>query len=479
MQRLNEAKKKRAIEPWCFPVSIMGILILLIIFLPFISTDKLDQRGRSQPCNDQECRLILSESMPRHLKYPKEAPLFPSTFRTWEDLIHMAQHSIDIASFYWDLHRGEGLVSSHRSPQHQGERIFNLLVKAGLKRKLKVRVAQSAANARFPDNDTSVLQKLGAAEVRSLNFTYLLGSGVLHTKMWIIDNRHFWVGSANMDWRSLTEVKELGLAGINCSCMAQDLAKVFSVYWYLGEEPQKPVPPHWPTAYSTHINRTNPLSLFYNNSKTPSLVYMASSPPPFSSNGRNSDIDALLNVVSGARIFVYIAVMDYTPVLQDQYGKKYWPVIDDALRASAYSRNVTVRLLVSKWNHTNPAMVYHLRSLLALNGIMRGRIEIRWFEVPAFTPEEKDIPFARVNHNKYMVTDSCAYIGTSNWEGSYFTTTAGVSVVLSEPHSAPYSGSNDSSPSTNDNTTTIRDQLESVFVRDWSSKYASSVTIPG
>lgn len=34
----------------------------------------------------------------------------------------------------------------------------------------------------------------GAAEVRSLNFTYLLGSGVLHTKMWIIDNRHFWVG---------------------------------------------------------------------------------------------------------------------------------------------------------------------------------------------------------------------------------------------------------------------------------------------
>ncbi|GAU95843.1 hypothetical protein RvY_07388 [Ramazzottius varieornatus] len=323
MQRLNEAKKKRAIEPWCFPVSIMGILILLIIFLPFISTDKLDQRGRSQPCNDQECRLILSESMPRHLKYPKEAPLFPSTFRTWEDLIHMAQHSIDIASFYWDLHRGEGLVSSHRSPQHQGERIFNLLVNAGLKRKLKVRVAQSAADARFPDNDTSVLQKLGAAEVRSLNFTYLLGSGVLHTKMWTSDNRQFWVGSANMDWRSLTEVKELGLAGINCSCMAQDLAKVFSVYWYLGEEPQKPVPPHWPTAYSTHINRTNPLSLFYNNSKTPSLVYMASSPPPFSANGRNSDIDELLNVVSGAQILTYIAEMDSTPVLQDQHGKSY------------------------------------------------------------------------------------------------------------------------------------------------------------
>lgn len=35
------------------------------------------------------------------------------------------------------------------------------------------------------------------------------------------------------------------------------------------------------------------------------------------------------------------------------------------------------------------------------------------------------IPFARVNHNKYMVTDVAAYIGTSNWSGDYFIDTAG------------------------------------------------------
>ena len=226
---------------------------------------------------------------------------------------------------------------------------------------------------------------------------------------------------------------------------------------------------------------------------------------------------------------MYIAVMDYTPVLQDQHGKRYWPVIDDALRASAYSRNITVRLLVSKWNHTNPAMVYHLRSLLALNGVMKGRIEIvskfiiaitidvtssctpfillvqRWFEVPSFTPEEKAIPFARVNHNKYMVTDTCAYIGryfiqvlfdsqlksnvhflpgTSNWEGSYFTTTAGVSVVLNETRLEPsydadeLTWKNVNFSQGNDNFTTVRDQLESIFLRDWNSKYSSSVTLP-
>lgn len=34
------------------------------------------------------------------------------------------------------------------------------------------------------------------------------------------------------------------------------------------------------------------------------------------------------------------------------------------------------------------------------------------FVVPAFTETQKKIPFARVNHNKYMVTDKTAYIGT-------------------------------------------------------------------
>lgn len=45
-------------------------------------------------------------------------------------------------------------------------------------------------------------------QVRSLNFSKLLGGGVLHTKFWIIDRTHFYIGSANMDWRSLTQVKK-------------------------------------------------------------------------------------------------------------------------------------------------------------------------------------------------------------------------------------------------------------------------------
>jgi phospholipase D3/4 len=51
---------------------------------------------------------------------------------------------------------------------------------------------------------------LDLADVRSLNFAQLYphtkGSGVLHTKFWIIDDKHAYIGSANMDWKSLTEV---------------------------------------------------------------------------------------------------------------------------------------------------------------------------------------------------------------------------------------------------------------------------------
>lgn len=51
------------------------------------------------------------------------------------------------------------------------------------------------------------MQEKRAAEVRSVDFPKLLGGGVLHTKLILIDRKDFYVGSANMDWRALTEVK--------------------------------------------------------------------------------------------------------------------------------------------------------------------------------------------------------------------------------------------------------------------------------
>ncbi len=79
---------------------------------------------------------------------------------------------------------------------------------AGLsKRGVKLRIVQNPPSETYPDTDSLELAKKGLASVQNINFTKLVGDGILHTKLWVVDSKHFYVGSANMDWRSLTQVK--------------------------------------------------------------------------------------------------------------------------------------------------------------------------------------------------------------------------------------------------------------------------------
>lgn len=84
--------------------------------------------------------------------------------------------------------------------------IFQTLLKAGTERKITIRIAQNAPTQDNPNIDTALLKRRKAAQVRSLNFAKLMGGGVLHTKFWVIDRKHVYLGSANMDWRSLSQV---------------------------------------------------------------------------------------------------------------------------------------------------------------------------------------------------------------------------------------------------------------------------------
>jgi hypothetical protein len=46
---------------------------------------------------------------------------------------------------------------------------------------------------------------------------------------------------------------------------------------------------------------------------------------------------------------------------------RLWPVIDDELRNAAFNRQIHVRVLMSRWSHTNKDIYPHLHSLAALN----------------------------------------------------------------------------------------------------------------
>ena len=52
---------------------------------------------------------------------------------------------------------------------------------------------------------------------------------------------------------NLMQIQELGLMTYNCSCLAEDMSKIFEVYWDLAL-PKSKIPDLWPDKYKTSIN---------------------------------------------------------------------------------------------------------------------------------------------------------------------------------------------------------------------------------
>lgn len=406
---------------------------------------------KAESCSDP-CKIVLVESIPEGLQF-NSSTTHPSIFQAWMSLMNEARSSLDVASFYWTLTNTD--THTHEPTADQGETVLKKL--AELSGKLSVRIAVNTPQESQPQDDLRLLNDSGA-NIRKVNMRELT-TGVLHTKFWVVDKKHIYIGSANMDWRSLTQVKELGAVVYNCSCLAADLGKIFEAYWFLGES--RSIPSPWPVSFSTAYNKDTPLQLPLNN--TPSDVYLSSSPPSFCAAGRTPDLQSILSVMEDAQSFIYIAVMNYLPTMEFSHPKRYWADIDTQLRRVAYEKRVKVRLLISCWGSTQPVMFPFLKSLASVYD-PKGKldIQVRLFVVPA-TPKQKEIPFARVNHNKYMVTDKIAYIGTSNWSGDYFVSTAGSALVVNQTASQSLEP-------------TVQSQLKDVFERDWSSDYSTPLT---
>uniref|UniRef100_A0A0N5CBK3 PLD phosphodiesterase domain-containing protein n=1 Tax=Strongyloides papillosus TaxID=174720 RepID=A0A0N5CBK3_STREA len=434
----------------------------MVIIFPLLNDEGYDTSTknyeRTGVCSDS-CKIKLIESIPTNLTYDKDKIIHSSTYNAWNILLSKATKSIDIAVLYWNLRE----PNSEQFPTSiNGRNIYDRLKKIGEEGNVNIRIAQNLPSKDFPQTDAFDLQKGTNVKVRSLNFTHLLGSGVLHTKFWIVDQKHIYIGSANMDWKSLTEVKEMGVLIEDCSCLAHDLHKIFTVYWTLGN-PNSIIPKRWPIYLRTYFNYDNPIILKLNN--VPSTAFFSSSPPEFSPKGRQNDSDAILDVFDGAEKYAKIAVMDYLPTTLYMSDDKnfFWGDIDYKIRETIY-RGIDVKILLSKWEHTRNETMSYMKSLLDMNNAnIKGKVEVKFFTVPS-TKEQKKISYARVNHNKYMVTDQHALIGTSNWVGDYFISTAGVSLVIGKD-----------TEDTN-GVKGIIDELNDVFDRDWDSKYAQPLT---
>ena len=477
--------------------------VTLLLFLVYLlgascySAENICDSSSTEASNSsssfEKCHAHLTETIPYGVTYPN-ATIHPSTVDEMMKLCLRAEKTLDIASFYWTLLSAD-VTPDPDNTSHYGEQLFNCISEAP-SRGVQVRIAVSQAqNPLEPLNPDLEKLKAAGVTIRVVNFTQLIGAGVLHTKFILADHKSFYIGSANMDWRSLSQVKEMGVIASDCPALAVDLSKIFSVYWQLGESTV--IPEEWPSSLSTGVNKDTPLKVEVDGKL--SSAYISSSPKSFNPSGRTNDIDAILDIISKAKKYINIAVMDYFPMYLYQRPSKFWPVIDDALKRAVIEKGVRVKLLVSKWSHSRKSLFNFLSSLDAFRSFGRGEIQVKVFTVPS-TPEEEKIPFARVNHNKYMVTDSIAYIGTSNWSAGmsyislphiatvsslenrsiflitnlfiaissltidYFTNTGGVAFVVSESDNACHRNN------------TLRKSLVNVFYRDWNSPYAHNVS---
>jgi phospholipase D3/4 len=439
-----------------------GVLAALVIaciacFIA-VASGKLDPSSSNSGNVDATdfCSYALVESIPWHLPVPLVSP-HNSTYHVWYDMISSAQHSLYFGEFYFSLLDGNTNVGGD-----EGKTLY-ALIEAAARRGVVIRIVQNEPSARMPAPETQALQDAGLAQVRSLDMAKLLGAGILHSKFIIADERDFYVGSANMDWRSLTQVKEIGIVLRGCARLTADLVKIFETYWYFAGVDS--IPAELPAFTQSDFGASNPLRLVLYGEGMGAPAYLGAAPPQFNSDvgHRTQDIDALIGAIDSATVNVSLAVMDYLPTSLYMPKKEFWPDISNALERAVYERGVHVRVLASNWTHSKPQMKPFLQNLLTITDVCAlrrvcvggGKLEVRLFTVPE-DPVQPDIPFARVSHTKYVVTDSWLWLGTSNMIKDYFANTCGVS--FNTPH--PF----------------VRRDLQFIFDRDWTSSYAYELT---
>lgn len=393
---------------------------------------------------EPQLELALAQSIPQGLALAE--PELPAAAEVWRALFQGARSHIEVAQFYVQSEPGEAMAP-----------ILDELLAAG-RRGVRVRVLLSST---MKGNDVASQERLKTApgvEVRYLNLART--GGILHAKYLLVDDELLYVGSQNFDWRSLTQIHELGVR-VRSRPLAGQLGAIFALDWELAAAPagepaaraavSAPESSLAAAASAPGVSAVpaaapaGTLPLPAAPSGPPPEVELVASPPSLLPPGTRPAIAALVELLRGARRSVHVQLLKYTPY--PFRSSTAWSVIDAELRAAA-ARGVKVRLLVSNWNTSRPA-IEHLKELTQIPGI-----EVRIATVPELPG--RFIPFARVVHSKYLIVDEqILWVGTANWEPGMFLGCRNIELVIRRPALAA--------------------QGERIFGKLWDSPYALAV----
>ncbi|KAL3650922.1 hypothetical protein CASFOL_007325 [Castilleja foliolosa] len=194
-------------------------VVALYLTLYFCLITFSNSRAHSSS-DDEQCKawLVQSKSLltcPTSLQFLAFS-LLPDVFR-W--LAGNSSESLDIVAQYWQLvahpddprsgDYGYSKDDMRRFGANDGYQVYRALENAA-DRDISIRFLQHSGV--YPDytEEPSTLA-LGRPNVK--NVTLLLkdwwGSGIVHAKVWISDSRDVYIGSANNDWKSLSQVSPL------------------------------------------------------------------------------------------------------------------------------------------------------------------------------------------------------------------------------------------------------------------------------
>jgi len=355
----------------------------------------------------------------------------------------MSEKRIILAAYKSSFRGKHVLAGEHLSSGRLGDDIFESLRKAGAERGIRLEAVENYPPKDRGDNeDADALVELGLLDRRRVHVT----GGVMHSKFLISDDKHFYLGSANFDWRSLNQKMELGVHVENCPCLADDLKIIYNTY--RTKDFDAPA----------LTSKLNPLLIRVGD--VDAEVYLAASPRQLSGTKRDWDLDAIVDQIDASKHRLDINVMDYVPMFVYNKEPKFWPIIDDAIRRAVVDRGVHVRFLTAALHFASESL-HALKSLQIAgqsteNG---GRVDVKILNVPAITEAQKAFARERRTHRKFVVNDDSLLIGTSNWSGDYFANTTGVAIVVRQK----------------DKRKPLIEQARQLFERDWMSTYVSDL----
>lgn len=336
------------------------------------------------------------------------------TAPTWLTMVNGAKDHIDIAAFYLTNPPGGAL-----SP------VVDALIAQGKKGvKINLLVDSSFMHESQPSIDA--LAHSPGITIRQMPVKDITG-GVLHVKFMEVDGRDVFVGSQNWDWRAIQHIHEVGVRIVEPRVGATFQAE-FEHLWHLAEKPAdaRLAAPLVPAPSVEPVTLLSPVVI--DSASGPSTVFPAFSPEAMQPAWLTAEAPALVQLFAQARQKIRIQVMTLS-AFKDFGPKGYWSALDNAIRDAA-ARGVSVQIIVADWALRGKDLAY-LQSLAVLPGI-----EVRYSTVPAAA--SGPIPYARVEHAKYMlVDDELGFVGTGNWSWSYFESTVDASLFIHGPLARP------------------------------------------